>query len=285
MDHETAESRKKLQILPRNYKAFFLRMLLYVLILAALVYLLQGWLIYQPERYPVSELNQAAHLYSVRLWPSADEDYRGLVRPGATGDRGTIIVFHGNAGSAFHRLHYIEALERLGLRVVLAEYPGYGAREGRPSERAWIEDAKTTLRWAERDFGGPLYLWGESLGCGVATALAADPTLPVEGLALITPFTSLLDMAQAIYHFYPARWLVRDRYDSIANLQGYHGPVAIVVAGNDELVPREQADRLYGSVNTEKKMWVFEDAGHNSWPAGAEEMWWQEVTVFLGGHE
>jgi pimeloyl-ACP methyl ester carboxylesterase len=285
MDHETAESRKKLQILPRNYKAFFLRMLFYVLIFTALVYLLQGWLIYQPERYPVSELEQAAHLYSVQLWPTADEEYRGLVRPRATGARGTIVVFHGNAGSAFHRLHYIAALERLGLQVVLAEYPGYGAREGRRSERALIDDAKTTVLWAERDFGGPLYLWGESLGCGVATALVADPTLSVEGLVLVTPFTSLPDMAQAIYRFYPARWLVRDRYDSIANLQGFRGPVAILVAGDDELVPREQAERLHDSLNTEKKMWIFEGAGHNSWPARPEEMWWQEVTDFLGGHE
>jgi pimeloyl-ACP methyl ester carboxylesterase len=285
MDHETAQSRKKLQILPRNYKMFFVRMLIYVLILTALVYLLQGWLIYQPERYPVSELSQAAHLTSIRLWPTSDEEYRGLVRSRATGDRGTIIVFHGNAGSAFHRLHYIEALERLGFQVVLAEYLGYGAREGQRSERALIDDAETTIRWAERDFGGPLYLWGESLGCGVATALAADPTLPVEGLALITPFTSLPDMAQAIYRFYPARWLVRDRYDSIANLQGFRGPVAILVAGNDELVPGEQAERLHDSLNTKKKMWVFEDAGHNTWPAGPEESWWQEVTDFLGSHQ
>jgi alpha-beta hydrolase superfamily lysophospholipase len=194
-------------------------------------------------------------------------------------------VFHGNAGSAFHRLHYIEALERLGFCVVLAEYPGYGAREGWRTERALIDDAKATVRRAERDFGGPLYLWGESLGGGVATALAADPSLPVEGLALITPFTSLPDMAQAIYRFYPARWLVRERYDSIANLQGFRGPVAILVAEEDELVPGEHAERLYDSLNTERRMWVFEGAGHNTWPAAPEETWWQEVTDFLVSHE
>lgn len=285
MDQKRAQSQKKVQILPRNYRAFFLRTFLYLVILIALVYLLQGWLIYQPERYPVSDLLLAADLYSVELWPTADEDYRGLVSPRATGDRGTIVVFHGNAGSAFHRLHYLEALERVGFRVVLAEYPGYGAREGHRSERALLGDARTTLRWAERDFGEPMFLWGESLGCGVATALAADPTSSVEGLALITPFSSLPDMAQAIYRLYPARWLVRDRYDSIENLRGYRGPVAILVAGDDELVPREQPERLFDSLNTEKRMWVFEDAGHNSWPAGPEEIWWQEVTDFLGSHE
>jgi pimeloyl-ACP methyl ester carboxylesterase len=92
-------------------------------------------------------------------------------------------------------------------------------------------------------------------------------------------------MAQAIYRLDPVRWLVRERYDSIANLQEYRGPVAILVAGEDELVPREQAKRLYDSLDTEKRIWVFGGAGHNTWPARPEETWWQEVTEFLGGSE
>jgi pimeloyl-ACP methyl ester carboxylesterase len=79
--------------------------------------------------------------------------------------------------------------------------------------------------------------------------------------------------------------VVRERYDSIANLQEYRGPVAILVAGEDELVPREQAERLYNSLNTERRMWVFEGVEHNTWPAGPEESWWQEVTEFLGSGE
>jgi len=44
------------------------------------------------------------------------------------------VIFHGNACSAKGRYYYIEALERLGYRVILAEYPGYGSRLKRPSE-------------------------------------------------------------------------------------------------------------------------------------------------------
>ena len=51
-------------------------------------------------------------------------------------DRGTAIVFHGNAGHAGHRAYYARALTPLGLRVILAEYPGYGPRAGQPGEQA-----------------------------------------------------------------------------------------------------------------------------------------------------
>jgi alpha-beta hydrolase superfamily lysophospholipase len=229
-------------------------------------------------------LIQAADQHYLTLWPTSDEGYRGLVTPTSTGARGTVVVFHGNAGSALNRLHYVTALERLGLKVVLAEYPGYGAREGQLNEQALVADAKTTVRWAERDFDGPVYVWGESLGCGVATAVAADPSLPVEGLALITPFTTLPDLAQAIYRYLPVRWLVRDQHDNVTNLTSFEKPVALLVTEQDEIMPRAQAEALYDSLTIQKKMWVFQGAGHNTWPTAAEEKWWQEVADFIGSN-
>jgi pimeloyl-ACP methyl ester carboxylesterase len=261
--------------------ALFLWVLLAIVIMVAAIYLLQGKFIYYPHRYSVASLSQAAGQYSLTLWPTPDEHYRGLVSRNSTGPRGTIIVFHGNGGSALNRLHYLAALESLGFRVILAEYPGYGAREGEPSERVLVADALATVQEAQSDFAGPLYLWGESLGSGVATALAADSNLPVEGVALITPFTSLTDVAQSVYWFLPLKWLLRDRYDNLANLRGFKGPVAILVAGRDELIPAQQAQDLYDSLATPKRMWVFEEAGHNSWPAAPGENWSEEVATFL----
>jgi alpha-beta hydrolase superfamily lysophospholipase len=284
MDHIPAQSRtRKLHILPRNYKTCSVRILLYILIMAAIVYFLQSKLIYFPAKYSIAQLIQAADQHALTLWPTSDTGYRGLVTSGSTGGLGTVIVFHGNGGSALNRLHYVAALEPLGFKVILAEYPGYGARDGRLSERALVADARATVRLAENEFDGPLYIWGESLGSAVATAVAADTSLSIEGLALITPFTSLPDVAQSIYWFLPARWLVRDKYNNVANLRGFNKPVAILMADRDELIPRDQAQELYDSLTTRKKMWIFEDSGHNTWPPWPEENWWQEVADFIGG--
>ena len=95
------------------------------------------------------------------------ESYRDFVSPlEPQKARGTIIVFHGNAGSALDRSYYVHALGRLGYRVILAEYPGYGSRSGKPGENQFTADAVETVGRAAKQFGHPLFLLGESLGCG-----------------------------------------------------------------------------------------------------------------------
>ncbi len=244
---------------------------------------LQEKLLYHPDpHFPSTAMVSAKGL---RMWPGqARGEYRGFIsaqgRPKANG---TVVVFHGNAGSASDRGYYIAALEPRGLRVVLAEYPAFGGRPGELGEGPFVSDGHGTVKRALEQWGEPIYLWGESLGAAVAAAIAADAFLPVAGVVLLTPWDTLPDLAQAIYWFLPARWLTRDRYDSIANLAQYGGRVAILVAEKDEVVPRRHGLRLFESIRGPKKFWEFPNATHNTWPAGPQERWWGEVLAFLEG--
>ena len=125
----------------------------------ALVYLWQDRLLYFPQRATVEEVVSAG----LTPWPSA-EDFRGLVAEPRGAVRGTAIVFHGNAGHVGHRAFYAQALVPLGFRVILAEYPGYGPRAGKPGEANFIRDASELVALAHGQYGGPLLLVGESLG-------------------------------------------------------------------------------------------------------------------------
>jgi fermentation-respiration switch protein FrsA (DUF1100 family) len=124
-------------------------------------------------------------------------------------------------------------------------------------------------------------VWGESLGSGVATAIATDRVVPVAGLVLITPFDSLSSLAQTHYRFMPARWLIRDRFDSVMKLRSFDGPVAVLLAGRDAVVPARHTMALYDAIVGPKKLWLFERAGHNDWPAAPDETWWREVMDFV----
>jgi hypothetical protein len=86
-------------------------------------------LLYFPQRATVEELVSAG----LRPWPSA-QDFRGLVAEPRGALLGTAIVFRGSAGHVGHRAFYAQALVPLGFRVILAEYPGYGPRAGKPGE-------------------------------------------------------------------------------------------------------------------------------------------------------
>ncbi|KAK4100610.1 hypothetical protein N658DRAFT_427102 [Parathielavia hyrcaniae] len=211
---------------------------------------------------PASEKSAAAHVY--------------------------VLYFQGNASSIPPRLPDLSwvlravtdgkthGLPPMQLTFVCLSYRGYWTSRGRPSEPGLRLDAEAGVRWiAERHehvFGMDgsaeskpiLLVWGQSIGSGVATNLAATgripSRLPIRGLLLETPFVSIRAMLETLY---PQKWLpykylwpfLRNHLDSWANLglvaqacteKGHALPmVYILEAERDELVPKEQSERLY----------------------------------------
>ena len=241
---------------------------------------LQDHLLYLPAQASHDEVFADARRHDLTPWPSA-ADYRGLLREPAGAARATVVLLHGNAGHAGHRHWYADALARLGWRVILAEYPGYGPRTGRLGEAALVADAAETLRRARRQFPGPLLLAGESLGAGVAAAAAADPSPELAGLLLITPWDRLEHVARHHFPWAPVGTLLRDRYDNSANLATFRGPVAVVLAEQDSIVPPAFGRALYAALPERKRIWVVAAADHNDWMARVDDPWWQSVADFL----
>ena len=160
------------------------------LLFLAAIFLMQDRLLYMPSKVEVQRMASG----DLRAWPSA-QDFRGLVAEPAGAVRGTAIVFHGNAGHAGHRAFYAHALMPLGLRVILAEYPGYGPRAGLLGETSLVADAEETVALAHRQYGAPLVLMGESLGAAVAAAAGARQPELTAGLLLMV--AGLLAVASA----------------------------------------------------------------------------------------
>lgn len=261
--------------------AVLLRVAFAFLIMFAGMTLLQDYLLYMPAKAPVAEVVSER----LRPWPSA-EDFRGLVAAPEGAARATAIVFHGNAGHAGHRDYYASALTRLGLRVILAEYPGYGPRGGVVGEQSMVADAEQTIALAHRHYGAPLLLIGESLGAGVATAAAVGAAEDGQsgqtaGLLLITPWDRLENIAAFHYPWLPVRWLLRDGYDNSAHLRSFAGPVVVVVAEHDRIVPARFGEALYRGLPKPKRLMVVEGARHNDWVARVDGQWWRDAIDFL----
>lgn len=240
--------------------------------------MLQDNLLYFPD--PAAQ----ADVVTDRLaaWPSAVE-FRGLLAEPRGTARGTAILFHGNAGHAGHREYYADTLTRLGLRVILAEYPGYGPRDGALGERSLVADALRSIELARQRHGAPLLLIGESLGAGVAAAAYAEQRSSVAAILLITPWDRLESIASHHYPFLPAKLLLRDRYDSVTNLASADCPVLVAVAERDDIVPQRFGTALYESLAAPKRLKIVRAAGHNDWFDRVDERWWQEALDFLLG--
>lgn len=239
----------------------------------------QHRMLYFPQNTSLEATLQQAKFRGLERWP-AHGAYRGLLREPQGPARATLVIFHGNAGQALHRAHYAD-LSRLGLRVILAEYPGYGPRSGALREASLVADAAETITLAQQQFGDPVLVVGESLGAGVAAAAFALAHEPIAGLLLITPWDRLLNVAQHHYPWLPVRWLLRDRYDSQQHLAQASVPIAVVVAERDTIVPARFGEQLYRELQAPRQIWRLPQAGHNDWPAHVDEAWWQQVFEFL----
>lgn len=259
------------------------RRLLRIIVTSLTVFLLgvtlfQDRLLYFPETATVPEM------LSVGLdpWPSA-QDFRGLVAEPTGIVRATVVVFHGNAGHAGHRQFYAAALTPLGMRVILAEYPGYGPRLGALGEQSLVADAEQSIAMIHAQYGAPLLLVGESLGSGVVAAASVRQRDKVTGLLLITPWDNLTRVAAHHYPWLPISWLLRDRYESARHLAASTGPVAVALAERDTLVPARFGEALYELLPEPKKLFVIRNAEHNDWPLRIDDGWWRQAVDFMLG--
>ena len=240
------------------------------LVLLAAVFLWQDRLLYFPAPTTVERVADGG----LRAWPSARE-FRGLVAEPIGTARGTAIVFHGNAGHAGHRAFYANALTPLGLRVILAEYPGYGPRAGKPGEASLVADAEETVALAHRSYGAPLLLVGESLGAAVVAAAGGRQRELIAGLLLITPWDRLAHVGSHHYPWLPVQWMLRDRYDSALHLATFDRPVVVAVAARDSVVPARFGTALHAALGGPKHLMVIEASDHNDWPDRVDAAWWR----------
>ncbi|MFL5371317.1 MAG: alpha/beta hydrolase [Myxococcales bacterium] len=107
---------------------------------------------------------------------------------------------------------------------------------------------------------GPLILEGQSLGTGVAVEMASRGF--GDRLILISPFTSMADVAAVHFPWLPARLLVRDRFDSAAKAPRIGMPVLLVHGDGDEIVPASMSEELVRRF-PRATLRIVADAGHN----------------------
>lgn len=241
--------------------------------------------IYYPRRMTAEAAEREAA--SLRLQPWRDPDGRliGWLRRSAASGAPRVLIFHGNAGSAVDRFYYADVFSaRPAGRdwdVFILEYPGYGARAGRPSERAFLDAARAALDALLAESDAPVFLLGESLGSGVACALAAERPDQIAGLLLITPFTSLADVAAVHYPFLPVGLFLRDRFDSARALTRYSGRLVVVTAGADEVVPARLGRALWQNYKGPSRLFEQNGVTHNTLDLEPEAAWWNEAMNFL----
>jgi fermentation-respiration switch protein FrsA (DUF1100 family) len=255
----------------RSWRGFTLRLIkiaccAYVGVIVLLM-VLENWLLFHPvsaaeewwapPSWRVEDVQlRTANGTAIHAWWCPVEGWQPA--------QGAMLYCHGNAGNLSMRAEPIaQWQEELHQSVLIFDYPGYGRSEGKPTESACYAAADAAHDWltqVKRMPAESIVIYGSSLGGAVAVDLASRR--PHRALVLVSTFLSMPDMAQSVYPWLPARWLVRSRFDSAAKIGRCTQPVFIAHGTADSLVPFSQGRRLFETANEPRKFLALEGFGH-----------------------
>ncbi|XP_053684035.1 lysophosphatidylserine lipase ABHD12 isoform X1 [Sabethes cyaneus] len=193
-----------------------------------------------------------------------------------TSSNDIVLYLHGNTASrgASHRVELYKMLRSLNYHVITLDYRGYGdSTDVSPTERGIVYDALAVYQYITSISSNPVYLWGHSLGTGVAThllSLLTDMSLPgPKAVVLESPFNNIREEICAhpfskLYRHLP--WfdfmIISPMYDNQLRFESDHHisefrqPVLILHAEDDAVVPFKLGYKLYRvALDTRGKAW------------------------------
>lgn len=230
--------------------------------LCAFMYFAQRGLMYFPDRMRTAPADAGLPEAKEEKLTTADGETIIVWHiPPRDETKPVVVYFHGNGGALNLRARRFAALALEGIGVVGVSYRGYGGSSGTPTEDGLIADGVAAYEFAAKLYSpARVALWGESLGTGVAVAVASEA--PVAKLVLETPFTSAVDVGASVYSFLPVRFLMKDQFRSDLRIKNVKAPVLILHGERDSVVPIRFGERLYEMITGEKKFARFPGGEH-----------------------
>lgn len=191
------------------------------------------------------------------------------------------LVYGGNAAQALGWVDFFSLYRGEHAGFLLIDYPGYGTCEGAPSPASVFRSTKgavsalaTHLNCDESTALRPrLAVLGQSLGA--AAGLQAAVHYQTQRVVLVSPFTTMLDMARRTagpVHCH----VLRHRWDNEANLKELQKlsppPAVSIIHGNaDRVIPVSMGRSLAEQFRAFVDFTELDGLGHNDITYGASE--------------
>ncbi|MDR3561086.1 MAG: alpha/beta fold hydrolase [Negativicutes bacterium] len=271
---------------PENIKRLGLPMFIFLKCLAAvfgcfiflmlLLYFYQDNLLFSPRRVSEQQLQHIAVLgnrvETISLRMQDGTMLSGWLVKNSGADQHKLVIYYGGNGDELSRM--VDSAKRFGdWSVALINYRGYGLSEGSPSEKHLCSDALEVYDYfsQRQDVDNSrIMLMGRSLGTGVAAYVAANRS-PV-AVVLVSPYDSMVSVAQKHYPLVPVDWLLKHRFESAREAPAIKVPLLMVATPDDDVVPYELSKRLARMWGGPVTIQEIKGATHNS-IYSKEEVW------------
>ncbi len=233
----------------------FLFILLVPTFIALYLLIFQHKMIYFPRSYTLSQITDK-RVVELDFQSSQGKQTSFYVMPRSGSSQDMVhlwLLFGGNAALALDWMDFISRYPDQQTGFLLVDYPGYGKCEGRASPGSILESTKLAVqKLSERmnmdlaALENHMSLLGHSLGAAAALQYAAGHR--VNTIVLISPFTSLRDMAVRVVGK-PLHMLLMENFDNEAHLSELvkRNPlprIAILHGDMDEIIPVKMGRKL-----------------------------------------
>jgi uncharacterized protein len=204
---------------------------------------------------------------------------RGWLVPATPGPAPLVIYYGGNAEEVSWQAR--EPVWPADWSLALVNYRGYGASEGKPSERSLFADALLVFDGLARrpDVDrSRIVLVGRSLGSAVATHVAAERR--VAGAILVSPFDSMVEVGRRHYPWLPVGLLLRHPFDARSRAPAVTVPMLAIVGERDGIIPPAHSRRFFDAWGGPRRWVAIAGADHND--LGTFPEFRAAVAAFLG---
>jgi len=224
-----------------------------------------------------------------------------------TNAKGTVIMFHGVTSSKDKLLAEAYEFRYWGYNVLLMDFRGHGNSSGHTTTIGIkeSEDVKLAYEYIKAKGENNIYLYGISMGAVAVMKAISDYQLNPDGTLLEMPFFSMQTQLQASarllgyrgffekpFGFLVTGWISIEKgvnafkFKAPRYAADIKCPVLMQWGENDPLIFKTDTERIFKSMESpNKKLVIYQQAGHESLLLNDPVKWRKEVGNFLAGKE
>ena len=215
--------------------------------------------------------------------------------------KGTVILFHGITVSKSVMVHPANELRYFGYNILLVDFRGHG-NSGSNKTTIGVresEEVKLAYDYVINHGDKNIFLFGSSMGSVAVAKAMAEYHLPVSGIILDMPFLSLQTYMEAKarrvgfpsepFAFLSTLWTGFEngfngyRHQTTRYVKQITCPVLMQWGALDDFVLKDETSEIYKAIaSQQKKLVIYEHAGHEMFLENDPAKWRTEIGRFLG---
>ena len=200
----------------------------------------------------------------------------------------TILFFHGNGEIAPEYDDIAPLYNQKGFNFIIADFRGYGFSSGNPNVKNTLLDAHIIMdsvitKLENKSYKGPLILMGRSLGSVSVIELAKRYPEDFSALIIESGFADEGPLFQ-LFGIKPEQvgFKNEDGFQNVAKISKYRGPLLVIHAEQDHIIPFSQGEELLNLCPSKKKKLVpIPNANHNNILGVNPQKYFEEVERFI----